>query len=439
MSIPYRTSTGLLIALIFALAILVPPLQAQTVGNVDEAFVRARDLAFEGHRDEARQLSRAILDIAPGYTDARLLIVRTYMWDGNLESARSELNTILGQSPRQPEALALMADVEYRSGNYDEALRQVQLASANNLTDIPLLIRRAEIYRELGDYRRAHIVLDQVEQIEPSNGDAARVRSTIVTSSQKYALTLAYGHDRFEEIFDPWNSMYLELGRKTPVGTVLGRLNYANRFSTDGYQAEIDFYPTFGAGTYGYLNFGYSDSFIFPEYRFGAEIHQSLPAAFEVSAGFRHLEFQSDNVTIFTGTVSKYFRNWYLSVRPFITPRDEGVSNSYQFIFRRYFSDPDNYLGLRGGFGFSPDERRLVAGSGEEVNLLKTQSIGIEGHARFRYNLLGFATVTLWNQQRPITDEYLGSISILTGLVWRFSVLPGLWMRPCSACFSEDW
>lgn len=206
MSIPYRTSTGLLISLIFALAILVPTLQAQTVDNVDEAFVRARDLAFDGKRDEARQLSRAILDIAPDYTEVRLLIVRTYMWDGNLESARSELNTIFSQSPRQPEALALMADVEHRSGNYDEALRQVQLASANNLTDIPLLIKRAEIYRELGDYRRAHIVLDQVEQIEPSNGEAARVRPTIVTSSQKYSLTLAYGHDRFDDIFDPWNS-----------------------------------------------------------------------------------------------------------------------------------------------------------------------------------------------------------------------------------------
>lgn len=420
MSIPYRTSTGLLISLILALAILVPPLQAQTVDNVDEAFFRARDLAFDGKREEARRLSRAILEIAPGYTDVRLLIVRTYMWDGNLESARSELNTLLAQSPRQSEALALMTDVEYRSGNYDEALRQVQLASANNLTDIPLLIRRAEIYRELGDYRRAHIVLDQVEQIEPSSGDAARVRATIVTSSQKYALTLAYGHDRFDAIFDPWNSMYLQLARSTPVGTVLGRVNYANRFNTDGYQAEIDFYPTFRPGTYGYLNFGYSDSFIFPEYRFGAEIHQALPKAFEVSAGFRHLEFQSGGVTIYTGTLSKYYRNWYLSVRPFITPRDEGVSNSYQFIFRRYFSDPDNYLGLRGGFGFSPDERRLVAGGGEEINLLRTHSIGIEGNTRFRHNLLGFATVTLWNQQRPITNEYLGSISITAGLVWRF-------------------
>ncbi|TVQ15106.1 MAG: YaiO family outer membrane beta-barrel protein [Balneolaceae bacterium] len=416
----YRIAPGLLLSLILVLAILAPSLQAQTVDNVDEAFLRARNLAFDGQREEARQLSRAILEIAPGYTDVRLLIVRTYMWDGNLDNARSELNTILGQAPYQPEALALLADVEYRSGNYDEALRVVQLAARSNPTDIPLLIRRAEIYRELGDYRRAHVVLNQVEHIEPSSSEAARVRATILTSSQNYSLTLGYGHDRFDAIFDPWNSMYLQLGRSTPIGTVLGRINYANRFNTDGYQAEIDFYPSIRPGTYGYLNFGYSDSFIFPEYRFGAEIHQALPKAFEVSVGFRHLEFQSGGVTIYTGSLSKYYRNWYLSARPFITPRDEGVSNAYQFIFRRYFSDPDNYIGLRGGFGFSPDERRLVAGGIEEINLLRAHSVGLEGYTSFRYNLLGFASVTLWNQQRPITNEYLGSLSVTAGLVWRF-------------------
>jgi YaiO family outer membrane protein len=408
---------GIFQAGIPAAAQTVPAVPA--VENVDEAFFRARDLAFEGKREEARALGRAILEKAPGYADVRLLIARTYMWDGLLNNARAEINPVLRQNPNHEEALTLLADVEYRSENYTEALRLVQMASRTNVTDIPLLIRRAEIYREMGDYQRAQVVLDQVGHIDPSNAEADRVRATILTSRQNWSVTLAYGHDRFDGIFDPWNSAYLQLGRSTPVGTVLGRLNYANRFNTDGLQGEIDFYPSIRPGTYGYLNFGYSDSFIFPEYRFGAELHQALPRAFEVSAGVRHLEFRGGGVTIYTGSLSKYYRNWYLSVRPFITPRDEGVSNSYQFTFRRYFSDPDNYIGLRAGFGFSPDERRLIDGT-EQINLLRANSVGLEGYTRFRHNLLGFASVTLWNQQRPITNEYLGSISVTAGIVWRF-------------------
>jgi YaiO family outer membrane protein len=417
------SSTGAhtrLLILVFIAFLMVLPVQAQPVGNVDDAFFRARTLAFDGKREEAREMGRAILEIAPGYTDVRLLIARTYLWDGNLANARKELDAALQTSPGHSEALTLLADVEYRSGNYDEALSAVQRASRNNLTDVSLLVRRSEIYREMGEYRKAQVVLNQIDTIEPANRDAARVRATILKSRQNYSLTLGYGHDRFDAIFDPWNSAYLQLGRSTPVGTVLGRLNYANRFNTDGMQGEVDFYPTFRPGTYGYLNFGYSSSYIFPEYRYGAELHQALPKAFELSAGFRHLDFTSSSVTIFTGSVSKYYRNWYLSARPFITPHDEGVSKSLQLIFRRYFSDPDNYIGLRTGIGFSPDERRLLPGGGEEINLLRTHSVGLEAYKSFRYNFLGFASVTLWNQQRPISNDYLGSFSLTAGLVWRF-------------------
>ena len=94
---------------------------------------------------------------------------------------------------------------------------------------------------------------------------------------------------------------------------------------------------------YMYVNGGVSNGNLFPKYRIGSEIYQKLPKSFEASFGFRHLRFQSSNVTIFTGSIGKYYRNYWFSLRPFIT--------------------------LSFGNGFSPDNKNRVDGTGDIYQL----------------------------------------------------------------------
>ncbi|MFO7846660.1 MAG: YaiO family outer membrane beta-barrel protein [Balneolaceae bacterium] len=239
--------------------------------------------------------------------------------------------------------------------------------------------------------------------------------------SEPNSITLSYTHDRFDQIFDPWNTGYVQLSRQTPYGSALARVNMGSRFETTGYQPQIDFYPSLVDGMYGYLNAGYSNSSIFPQYRFGAELFKSLPRAFEVSAGFRHLRFSESNVTILTGSLTKYIGNYLFTARPYVTPNDLGVSSSLTLIARKYFSTADNYITMRGGFGFSPEERTFQLNVNEEIFLLQSSYIGIDGYKEVWSNVLLFASVDGTRQEIWFDPgEFFFRITLNTGLILRF-------------------
>lgn len=130
---------------------------------------------------------------------------------------------------------------------------------------------------------------------------------------------------------------------------------------------------------YGFLNIGLSGGNLFPEFRGGAEIYRVLPKVFETSFGLRYLKFSEDDVLIFNGSVSKYLGKWLLIARPYLTPQDSGTSTSMTFIARRYFSNPESFASFIGGFGFSPDERRLIDAEADQ-RFLRSRYLGLIGN-----------------------------------------------------------
>jgi YaiO family outer membrane protein len=285
--------------------------------------------------------------------------------------------------------------------------------------DSDVLLKRAEALNAAGKEKEALQILNQLEQIDKSNEEAQQLRESIKTSGQDYTLTTAYTYDTFEDVFDDIHKAYVQLSRRTDHGSVIGRVNYQRRFSDDGIQAELDFYPSIAEGWYGYVSAGYSSSALFPEFRAGGELYKNLPAAFEVSAGFRYLKFSSD-VWIYTGTISKYQGNWLFTVRPYITPNSVGVSRSLSLLARRYLAGPENYITIRGGFGFYPEERRFQDVSGD-VFFTESQFIGIDGYKELRYNLSALISLDLARQELTFDPEnFIRVITLNGGVVYKF-------------------
>jgi YaiO family outer membrane protein len=190
-----------------------------------------------------------------------------------------------------------------------------------------------------------------------------------------------YGYDHFnrgEENFGPWHLFSFDLSKKLKWGTVIGRINYANRnfssISKSGPQFEIDLYPRISKGFYAYVNGGYSSSSVFPKYRFGGELYKSLPSGFEISAGARYLDFSTANVLIYTGNLGKYYKNYWFSLRPFITSKTSGIDISGILLIRKYQNNPRNYISLLLGIGSSPIELFFL----EDIERLNSYKIGIE-------------------------------------------------------------
>jgi YaiO family outer membrane protein len=189
---------------------------------------------------------------------------------------------------------------------------------------------------------------------------------------------------RFTKDLDPWQLGSVAVTHKARFGSVIARVNYADRFGSTGYQGEVDAYPRLSASSYLYLNYGHSEASVFPRDRLGAEYFTSLPQAWEASLGFRQLRFGGAPVTLFTGAVGKYTGNYWYSLRPYVRFKDNGTSASAGLTVRRYFADGDNWFGGRVSYGSSPTDET----SPDAVGRTSSFSATVNGSATFSTRLL---------------------------------------------------
>lgn len=200
-------------------------------------------------------------------------------------------------------------------------------------------------------------VVNQLLTVNRSSEPAKSLKSQIQIAQLKYDASLIAGVDVFSSVYDPSLYASLQLSRNNRWGSSIVRINLANRFQTVGIHGEIDLYPSITDGVYGYLNYGFSRSSLFPAHRIGAEIYSKLPKSFEGSVGGRYLYFDDNRqVLIYTGSIGWYHKNLWFSLRPYVTPDiNAGTSFSLGLDIRRYFSTLTTYLSLRGRYGYSPD------------------------------------------------------------------------------------
>jgi YaiO family outer membrane protein len=342
--------------------------------NLDDLFFQAQDLAFEQEGASARELCLQILEINPNYHDASILMARTLAWEQRYEEAAEILQEVIVKDPSNKAALLAMTDVQAWAGNFKEAIEYLDKVIVGDPTNPDLLFRKAQMLNELGEYQPTVLLLHQILDIDPTHRDAKILLSSIEVGRLKNFVGIGYRGDYFE-MANSWHLFYAEYGRRTNAfGTVISRVNVADRFGMTGLQFEADAYPTLGPGTYLYLNAGYSPhENLFPIFRAGLELFQKLPSAWEVSAGLRLLNFAENDLLILTGSLSKYYKKYYFSFRPFYTlASNTPSSQSYFFTVRRYFSSPDHHLSITAGTGFSADDDALI---GAEVYNLESNKV----------------------------------------------------------------
>ena len=352
------------------------------VYDPDQLFAKGRDAAFAGDREKGRIYLQKALEKAPGYTDVVVFLARTYLWDEMKEKAEEVLKPLLRKDPDNAEAIKVMFDAAYWSHADHEALQWAEKGLRKNATDKELLLKRAQALGALERLDDAVNVLEGLLQRFPGDEEILRLWNNFKGNLNRNTLTAMVNYDFYtSEQFGNASLYSLQYGRRSPLGSVFLRGNQSNRFDITGWQAEIDLYPTLGKKMYGYLNYGYSPSPLFPKHRAGAELYRNLPAAFEASAGFRYLYFSPEaNVLMYTATLGKYIKSYWLSARAFVTPDGSGTSTSALFQARRYFSNATHFLGISGGFGFSPEFRNLQSNEGlstREIYRLKSNRVGL--------------------------------------------------------------
>lgn len=357
----------------------------------DELFQKAREYAFKKNDYvSAREFCKEALLKSPNYSDISVFLGRLYTWDKMYDSARTVLYGVIKRDSLNYDAYNAAIDMEYWSDSFDQALNISETAIKQYPKSEEFLLKKARVLGALKNYSSAFRTLEVLFAINNTYPEAIIYAERLEEELRINAVTLTYDYDRFNKTFDPWHAVSLAYSRQTPYGSVIGRINYANRFLENGVQYEMDMYPRFAEGLYAYLNAGYSKDNIFPDYRLGASLYYSLPMSFEIDAGIRYLNFGSSHVNIYTGALGKYYSNFWFSFRSYITPSISRASYSYSLLVRYYLSGADDYITLSGGWGISPDDRANNSG-----NMLVSRKISAEYQAKLNRIIIGYISAGL--------------------------------------------
>ncbi len=398
---------------------------AQEKVNVDALYSLARSDAFDGNYEEARTKLDKVLALLPGYVEVKVLKARTYSWEKNYSQAKIVLQEVLAAHPENVEALSAIADVELLSGQFDAALEHIVIAISGQPQSPVLMLKKATIEEALGMTKQALISINAILAISPDNEKAIALQQALRIALRKQQVSLTAGVDVFSKNFDPAFYTTFQYLRKEKKFTTVLSINQARRFNINGIQGELDIYPKFGSKAYGYINYGYSSSLLFPEHRVGGEFYSSITKAIDGSLGFRYLSFATSNVFIYTGSIGYTLGNYWVAARPFITTQDvAGAALSLNIEAKRYFNNPENKIGLVVSLGYSPDIRTIQATGGvltDELFALVSRRVELSGQKLLGNRWVGFARFALTRQEQTFElGDYLWITSAIAGIGYKF-------------------
>ncbi len=346
-------------------------------GDPDKSFENARKMAFNQQRKQAQDTLQFILTKYPNYQDVRSFLATTYSWDGDYIKARKEFAVILDKDSNRKDTWIAAIKNEIWGDTPFIALEMSNKALDIFKLDPEILYLKAKAQEKTSNPQEALATIQLAINQNPADQNAKDYKLSLNNLLSQNTIGINSSVDFYSKTFDPMQYYNLNYGRQTQYGSIIAKVNFNRRFNENGMQYEVDMYPKITKGLYAYANFGFSNSFLFPDFRYGAELYKSLPKSFEVSLGFRALKY-STNTTIYTGSVGWYKGNGYFSFRPYLTPGDKGVSKSGTFTYRNYGSDSDNYIGISAGIGFSPENNQFnISSTITPIVNLKSQKINL--------------------------------------------------------------
>lgn len=388
-----------LLVVFFLVGTAVFAQQKEFNGDPDVTFETARKLAFNGARKQAQDSLIMLLKKYPNYHDIRSFLASTYSWDGNYKLAKKEFQYVLEKDSKNETTWVAAINNELWSEAPFSALEMANQALEYFPNSEEILLVKAKAEENSQNPEDALKTVQEILNKNPNNKEATEFKESLNQSLRFNAIGISSSVDLYSEVFDPMQFYTLKYKRQTKYGSIIAKGNFSRRFNDNGAQFEVDLYPKIAKGLYAYLNIGFSNSYLYPEVRFGAELHQSLPHSFEISLGMRSLKYTS-TTNIYTGSIGWYTGNSYWSFRPYFTPGDSGTSTSGTLNYRKYSSDADNYFNIAAGIGFSPELYRFnFEGNEDEIIKLESQKIN------FGYYFTSKSKQNAWGTQFGISHQ----------------------------------
>ncbi|SKC84151.1 LTA synthase family protein [Ohtaekwangia koreensis] len=136
--------------------------------DVDQQFIKARDVAFEKQYLQSRTILKYLLNKNPNYHDARILLARTYAWDARYDSAMLYIQQALQRSPYYADAYVAWGDLEYWQGHHQQSAHAIKKGLSIDSSNIDLRARHARVLILEGKNKDAEKILLEVLAKDPN-------------------------------------------------------------------------------------------------------------------------------------------------------------------------------------------------------------------------------------------------------------------------------
>lgn len=322
--------------------------------NYDFNFILSRAYAYSGHWDKALEILDKMLVLHPENTDIILFHSRIHARKGKFAEAETGFKKALALDPNNIEALIGVAEVNSWSKDLGNAIAIYQKILQFDPDNPEIYFRIGRVYLWDGNYSKARQYYKKACELDPDNIEYRRaLKGAHPDFVDNYELRYQYQNQGFSDKRGNYIDHHLVFSIKISpdIGSLHLKYNQTQRYGEQDSQFGIELYPHLWQKAYGYVDLNFSPEAVhYPSTSYLFEVYQSFLQAAEISLGYRRMNFESDSVSVYLGSVGYYVGNYYPFMRWYYTPEDEGNNFSWFVNVRRYFTK-DSYLALGYGQG----------------------------------------------------------------------------------------
>jgi len=334
-------------------------LQAQN--NVDSVFTNAVGYSRANKFDLAIKEAQNALKMDSLRGDIAVFTANVYSWKEKNDSAMMYLNTARKLNYVNDEFYESALNVLLRANKNDSLLVVCDEAQKNGYKNKPdLFKKRLIVYDSKMEYS---LILTQFKDSASkemlNDSQILEIYYRAKNELKQQLIAADYNMDIFSTGSVQQFASLSYTNKFDRVSTTLG-LNYANRFGLNDLQVDYTGYVKLLSKNYWYLHYAYAfNGNLFAKHRVGLEYYYKTKKAAEASLGARYMFYPfaiNKDVWIATGSMGIYFKNNWLSFRPYYVMQKDRNSLSFNAKFRNYKENPLEYTGFEFGFGNSPDD-----------------------------------------------------------------------------------
>ncbi|MFV5695781.1 YaiO family outer membrane beta-barrel protein [Flavobacterium sp. LB3P122] len=352
----------------------------------------------------ALKKSQLGIKLAPDYLDFYLLSGRIYQLTQKRDSARFYYNYVIERNPKYEEAFSYLINMDLEEKKYREAEILINKAIEAHPENKAFDYNKMTIYQSQNDDKKEFDYLKILQLKYPDDSELKQRVFNLDTKNNSERIGINYSYTTFNrKAYGPWHLGSLQYIRQRNWGSLIGRVNYSNRYASgksliDGVQYEAESYLFTGKNNYSYLGMAYSENPVFPKLKLGYSFFQNFKKGWEADMGIRYVKTQDTEFTTVVMGIGKYVGSFWINLKSYIQSDQNNLYPAFTLNTRYYFDTRFDYASFSAGYGSSPDERSTL-GQYEQRISLNSYRIGGGYFKLFNDHYITGIQLTLNNQE----------------------------------------